>query len=425
MDRSFQPTTDTPPGTAFHAPQVRLVSGTGEPIKIDGMPISPDIVAAKVTLTHSGAGQVEIVLNNQRHDGEGRPLSPPWRYNSLKPIGFGARVRVDMRYGSEGWTPMILARVTDMGFTFPQGGAALVTLKGEDLLSLLRVNPEEDKKYPDMHEIDMVKDVLAVSKSSLKLAGSGSPAFKTKMTNVTRKKDTTYLKFIESFAERMDYEVFVDFDNPEPGKAGRNPTETDKRDVSFHFEPARSGTLDKSFTLQWARDIIEFTPQFAVWDVLTKVTATGSVPRGRGAISVPVELDEAIKDELHAAPGGVTPLSAGAARASAFADENRPEANEPAKQVTNVDKERAKLAATAALRSSARKFLTAELTAIGFTRLKPGVHVDLNGLAAPFDGIYYVTRTVHSLNSQGYITTASLRRPGMLDASLYPGKKSP
>ena len=421
MDSDFQPVTETPPGTAFHAPQVRLVNGAGEPIESDGMPISPDIIAAKVTLTHSGAGQVEVVLNNQRHDSDGRPLSPPWRYNNLKPIGFGARVRVDMRYGSEGWTPMLLARITDMGFTFPQAGGALVTLKGEDLLSLLRVNPDADKKYPDMHEIDMVRDVLDVSQCGLKLAGNGEPEFSTEMTNVTRKKDTTYLKFIEGFAERMDYEIFVDFDDSEPGKAGRNPGEVDKRDVSFHFEPARSGTLDQLVTLQWGRDIIDFMPQFAVWDVLTKCTATGSVPKGRGAISVEVDLEDAISGELHTAPGGVAPLSAGEARSSAFADENRPDDNAPAKQVSNIDEERARLFATAELRKSARKFLTGELTTIGFTRLKPGIHVELKGVSAPFNGIYYVTRAVHSLNSQGYITTASLRRPGMLDAALYPG----
>jgi phage protein D len=207
--------------------------------------------------------------------------------------------------------------------------------------------------------------------------------------------------------------------------AGPNPAATDRRDVSFHFEPAHSGTFDEGLVLQWGRDIVEFTPSFAVWDVLTKVTATGSVPQGRGPIEEEVELEEAIKGDLHTAPGGTAPLSAAAARTSAFADENRPEANEPATEAVNIDKQRARRKAITELRNSARKFLSAEITTIGFTRLKPRIHVEIKGFGAPFDGIYYVTRTVHSLNSGGYITTSSLRRPGMLDARLYPGKKAP
>src|SRR4051812_19515965 len=131
MDGDFQPATQTRPGTAFHAPQVRLVTEAGAPVMLGGKPVSSDIVSAKVTLPASGVGQVEIVLNNQRHDQANRPIVPTWRYNGLQAVGFGKRLRIDMRYGAEGWTPMILARVTDMTFTFPQAGAALVTLKGD------------------------------------------------------------------------------------------------------------------------------------------------------------------------------------------------------------------------------------------------------------------------------------------------------
>ena len=88
--------------------------------------------------------------------------------------------------------------------------------------------------------------------------------------------------------------------------------------------------------------------------------------------------------------------------------------------VSNIDEERARLQATAKLRASARQFLTAEITTIGFTGLRPGIHVNLTGFDAPFDGIYYVTQTVHSLTAAGYITKTSLRRPGMLDPSDYP-----
>jgi hypothetical protein len=421
MDGDFQPTTQTLPGTAFHAPQVRLVTEAGAPVTQGGKPVSPDIVSAKVTLLVSGVGQVEIVLNNQRHDDANRPVVPSWRYNGLREVGFGKRLRVDMRYGVEGWTPMILARVTDMTFAFPQAGGALVTLKGDDLVSLLRVSPDEDMIYIDYHEVDMVSDVLQSSGSGMTLSNPPAPEFSQPMEGLTRKKSVTYLKFIEDLAERMDYEIYAAFDDASPGTPGAGASAADARTVGFHFEPARSATLNAVVPLKWGRDIVEFAPSFTVWDMLTKVTARASVPRERGEIEAEATLDGAIND-LHASPsGGPTPLAAGAARAAAFGDENHPEDNATTIPVPDLDTERAALAASAKLRASARKFLTADITTIGFTRLRPGIHVDLSGFSAPFDGVWYVTRTVHTLNASGYLTVSSLRRPGMLDPAGYPG----
>lgn len=420
MADGFQPDTATRPGTAFHAPQARLVTEAGAPITIDGLPIAPDIVSVKVTLLNSGVGQLELVLNNQRHDLSNRPMLPWWRYNGLAEVGFGARIRVDMRYGAEGWTPMILARITDMTFAFPQAAGAQVTLKGDDLASLLRVNPSGPMIYMEDQEIDVVEATLSESGSGLRLAADRPDSPFSTTIDVTREQSSTYLKFIETFAERMDCEVFVAFDDPGPGRAAPNPTESDPRRVSFHFVPSRSAVLDEMVPLRWGRDIMDFNPKFVVWDLLTSVTARGSVPRGRGTYEARATLPDAIND-LHASPGGETPISAAAARAAAFAGENRPEENDLAISEPNLDVERAALKALAKLRASVRTFLTADITTIGFTRLRPGIHVDLSGFYAPFDGVYYVTKTVHTLNASGYLTVSSLRRPGMLDSAGYPG----
>ena len=415
----IQPETATKPGTSFHAPQVRLVTEEGQPVAINGKPISPDLVSASVTLPHTGVGQTEIVLNNQRHNDANRPVTPSWRYNGLGEVSFGTRLRVDFRYGAEGWTPMILARVTDLGFTFPSAAGSMVMLKGEDLASLLKAKPTADKKYEQQHEVDMVEAVLEASESKLSLADKPAPLFSTAMPVITHEKAKSYLQFIQAFAERMDYEVFVAFDNPEPGRAAPNPTEADARSVSFHFQPARSAVLNEMVTLQWGRDIVDFKPTFTAWDILTYVTASGSVPQGRGGIMEFVTLDSGI-DDLHTAPGGPAPLNVAEARKKAFADENSASENGDEVTAANIDQERAVMQATAKLRASARQFLAADITTIGFTKLKPGIHVNLTGFYAPFDGVYYITKTVHTLSAAGYVTVTSVRRPGMLDPSTYP-----
>jgi len=121
----------------------------------------------------------------------------------------------------------------------------------------------------------------------------------------------------------------------------------------------------------------------------------------------------------------VTLLDAGAVRERFFAPEGKAPPNSKKLDTTNLDFDRAKLHATAMLRTSARTLLTAEGSTIGFPELRPGIYVRLAGLYPPFDGFFYVTQTVHSLDSGGYRTQFSLRRPGVLDPSAYPGTETP
>lgn len=400
------------PGTRLHAPQVRLVDEAGEALAIAGQPVSQDLISAKVTRVASGVSQVEVVLNNQRHSAEHRPLVPTWRYNGLDPVSFGTRMRVDYRYGNEPWTPMILARVTDISFLFPQAAGAQVTLQGEDLLSLLKTKPAQDTLYSNQQEVDVVRSAVSASGASLSVrATAPTPGFSAPLASVTHQGANTYLQFIESLAERMDYETYVDFDDPSPG--------SNSSAVSLHFEPARSATLGEPIELAWGRDLLDFKPAFKGWDLLTDAVASGTQPGRRRPFTATVTMANAIND-LHRADGGGTPLSASDARQSAFDNENRPDSHTERISVTNLDEERARLQATAVLRRSARQFLTADVTTIGVTGLRPGRHVNLSGFHAPFDGIYYITQTVHTLSAAGYLTVSSLRRPGMLDPSGYP-----
>ena len=408
------------PGTKFFAPQARLVKEDGTPLLIANQPVNADIVSITVTLSATGeVGQVQIVLNNQRHDAHHRPVAPIWRYNRLDTVRFGTRIRVDMRYADEGWTPMILARVTNIDFWFPPGAGSQVTLNGEDFLSLLKVKPDTDYIHMQAQEVDVVDTELREANAGMSLAAP-RPAepFTTPLASITHEKSKTRLEFINELAQRMDFEVFVDF-------ANRSPVRTDEpRPVSLHFEPCRSAGTAAPLSLLWGRDITEFKPAFKVWDVLTAATATGSVPRGRGGFSVPpIRMDDpGVINDLRIGADGARPQSAAAVRASAFSAEGRtPETNVGTVTATNIDEERARMAAKTMLRKSARQFLTAEITTLGAPPLKPGAHVDLTGLYAPFNGVYYVTKTVHTLSAAGYSTKADLQRPGMLDPSGYPG----
>jgi phage protein D len=80
---------------------------------------------------------------------------------------------------------------------------------------------------------------------------------------------------------------------------------------------------------------------------------------------------------------------------------------------SNIDPARAQVMAEALLRRKAREFFTIEGTTIGLPRLRPGNQIQITGMRPPFDGYYYVTKTVHSYGADGLRVKFSARRPGM------------
>ncbi|MGL4397977.1 MAG: phage late control D family protein [Hyphomicrobium sp.] len=415
------------PGTKFFAPQARLVKPDGSPLAIGDQSINQDVMSVTVTQPCNGVGQVEVTLNNQRFDGN-RPASPVWRFNKLGDVTFGSRFRVDIRYGQDGWTPLMLARITDISFAFPSAAGGSLTLKAEDLLSILKNKPAHPVLHNPQHEIDMVEGEVAFSGSGLTVVPpEPRQLFSTPLPETTHQPDKSYLQFIQSLAERMDYELYVEFDDPGAPLAGSTAQALMPK---LYFGPARSSTLGDPIPLAWGLDIIEFKPAIKVWELNTSATAAGNVPRGRGSITVEVQMADAIAGDLHAAPGQPAPLTALEFRQRAIATESSQlngmqgddlDKNVKTLEAANIDEERARMQAMAALRKSAREFLTAEVTTIGYPRLRPGVHVNLTGFYPPFDGVYYVTQAVHTLSSAGYTTKINVRRPGMLDPAGYPG----
>ena len=394
-----------------------MVNDRGLPILAGSKSVNCDLVSARVTQIHHGVSQVSLTLNNQRHDGE-LPLTPTWKYNRLGVLRFGQHVQVQFRYArgedaGEDWQPMMLARITDMGFTFPSSGGCQLTLEGEDMLSLLKTKPDDDTAYRNKSENEIVEDVLrrAQFSTAFPMAASTDPEpFSDTLTTVTHQKSQTYLQFIESLAERLDYEVYVDFDD----------TTNSFSAVKFHFAPARSLRLRGLVELTWGSDLVEFRPKFKVWDVYTGAKTNGRDPRRRARVEESVVAGALVPD-LHTAPGGATPMSAIDVRARFFrAERGAVPDNLASLDVTNLDRQRARRLAVATLRKSAREFLTVEASTIGFTRIRPGIHVNIKNMYAPFDGIYYVTKAVHTLDSNGYRTQCTLRRPGMLNPDGYP-----
>ncbi len=468
--------------TQFFAPRARLVDVATNKVIGGGLGGDPssdpvlDLVSARVTLVNSGVGQLQVVLNNQIYDHNGLPATPPWLYNSLDRLTFGQRVRLELCYGDQitevrsassgpghrsgtRWTKMIVAQINDMQFSFPSSGGAQVTIIAEDLLSLLKRKPNEDKRYDaGQTESQIVSNVVSRAGGSPAFTGTAVspgtrgddgwmeirgplvawPAITEDLPSVTHQKSQTYLQFLQSIADRLDFEIYVDFaknylplDEAGEGKttvdAANDPDPT-PNEVLLHFEPARSrldgGPPSFVVDLAWGLNLVDFSPKLKVWDLPTKVKVSGrnpaTVERVQHHIGEnPSEVDAVVSADLGRIPGGPFLQPSTKLRREFFSQIPDPEATLDV-DFTNLGAQRARLLGEAKLREKHREMVVVEASTIGFPSLRAGIHVDISRLYAPFDGLYYVTKAVHSFDSSGYRTQISLRRPGLQSPSEYP-----
>ncbi len=441
------------PGRSLFVPEVRLsklgrTAKGREPATVME-DVHFDIVGVEVTRVNTGAGQFAITLNNwhdtlphDRRNGDqaagrseprrdGTPLLPRFKYNDFQRLGFGDRLRIDMRYWppdpaigatdtaqDAGWVPMISGAVTDMRFTFSANDGARLVVSGEEDLTPLKARNPKRVPYRGKSERDIVRDVLARAGYAVPLARSPLPwppfaEDDARALSEEHPEGQSYLEYLQKFADRMDFEVFVEFADLAAPNGG----------IEFHFEPARSAVppdaaLRDVFVLERGRLLLDFTPTLKVVDQHTSVVVQGKHRvRGRPARVRRTALPEILSDELpfDAARPGPRPTSGPEWRQRLYPPlpgETESNRNVVSNQ-TNLDDERAQTLAEAMLRKKAREFLTIQATTVGLPLLRPGRYVEIHGVRPPFDGFYYVTQTVHSFGESGLGTRVTARRPGM------------
>ena len=429
---------ETPrPGSTYFAPDVRIVAlgelrdqgEAGEDLELE----RPHITSVEVTRVHSGVSQYSIVLNNWNDALPAQPRSdnqrawPPFRYNNLEVFEFGQRLRIDMRYwpdpatesveplrAAHRWVPMIAGPITDMRFSFPSGEGAKLTLIGEDDLYPLRNKMTEDRTL-ERNEKEIIEDVLLLAVYPLPLQESdrwdrmGFFSNPSSRRSFQLNEGQSYLEFIEDIAKRFDCEVYVDFDD----LASEEPR------VQFYVEPARSllppdENVRDLYVLERGRNLIDFTPTFKVFDQYTSVTVRGRHRiRNRPEQVRPTAVPDILGDELHPHTAGSNSLTSGPEVRMHYFGRTFGENNHTLSRQTQLDDERATAMAQAVLRQKAREFMSITGTTIGMPHLRPGVHIEIRGMRSPFDGFYYVERTVSRFGAGGFTTQLTARRPGM------------
>jgi hypothetical protein len=449
------------PGQTYFVPGVRVM-------KLSQMPhpgpdveaqeivvLRQDILSVEVTRPSTGAAQYCIELNNwydslprdralgfglgeQIDPGTGQPVWPRFKYNDFKVLDFGMRLRIDMRYfpdpettlstsdqQAQRWVPMVSGPISDMQFTFSEGGGARLKVCGEDDLCILKNKNPEKVDYWGVCEKQIVDDVLRRAKFPLPLAQPAIPwptftESESKALAEAHFEGQSYLDYLKKFAERWDFEVFLEYvslDDPNSG-------------LEFHFEPCRCRTppdltLREVYIVERGKNLIQFNPDLRVVDQWTSVTFCGhdhhwqnpqmitktTPPDPPGSFpGSPPPSPDPLADELHIdAARGDEPLTSGPEwRRRKFGPNPHNVINQ-----RGIDDERAETMSQALYRQRARQFLKVHTLTVGLPRLRAGRHVEYRGMQAPFDGFYYVEESRHTYSDQGLLTQFTARRPGM------------
>lgn len=439
-------------GASYFSPGVRVRRlGPLQPGPQPGDDLPADVMAdiqqVQITRVHTGGSQYKVTLGNwftstahdrrgPHRDGErevqGRehPEWPRYKYNAFDVLGFGQRLRLDLRYwpdqeggGSDGaargpnqWVPMIAGPITDMSFAFGTTGAT-VSITGEDDLSQLKDRRRERHEFEAVPERRLVDQVVALADFPLTRvaeplvlwpawAESGdAPA-------ASLKDGQSYLEFLSKLAGDLDLELFVEFADLDDPDAG----------VELHVEPARSAHSPlqgdrEVYQVVRGQNLISFAPTIKLVDQPTSVRVVGrqrdrEIPEAVDHSLTSTDPEAAIDGELFADPdvGEPAPVPAADVRAHFFPDRDNPTT---LSNQTNLDDARGRHLAGAALRRKARELMVIEATTVGLPRLRPGSYVEVRGMRPPFDGFFYVTKTVHTYDNKGYTTAFTARRPGM------------
>lgn len=400
-----------------------------------------DLMQVTVTRTNTGASQYSATFNNaylstardranrgstgaspgpvERMTGD-MPFWPRFKYNDFTTLKFGDRLRIDMRYvpggdgapaatATDGWVPMIAGPIIDMQFSFAAAQGAQLTVSGEDDLGILRDLNERRREMNQLAEVSIVRRVLSFASFPLQTIASPRVAYQPFMTDDSQglyealQPNQSYLEYIQKFADRLDFEVFLEF----------SKLDTPESPLEFHFEPYRARspvTTDLTVDAERGRNLLEFKPTIKVLDQYseTKVRGRHRDPQVCQEV-VGHATHDVLSDELHPTTGG-TLLTGPEVRDTFFP--GRP--HKPAlPNRSNLDQVRADWYANVVIRRKARELFTVDGTIVGQPRLRPGFNIQILGMRPPFDGYYYVIKTVHTFGGDGLRTRFTASRPGM------------
>ena len=188
--------------------------------------------------------------------------------------------------------------------------------------------------------------------------------------------------FLMERARRLGYTIFVG-EEVHGGKPQKY----------LYFGPTQQ-LRDITYRLEWGKSLVSFRPTLRTTNQVNEVTVCGWDRRTKKAIQETVKLEEAasnLNPDLHA-------LARAAGR------------KEVISHLPVQTPEEAKARAKDILLHQIKEMIEGAGATVGLPDLRAGRNIDLAGCGYRFNGRYFVTESLHTINESGYRTTFKARR---------------
>ena len=353
-----------PTGALYSARPAIQVDGS------DSAALTDRVLSVIVTETTEGMSRCEIVAGNWGS----RDSADGYVFNDRRTVDFGTRVAVRLGDGDRAGT-VFDGLVSGLEAHYPQTRAPEIVFLAEDRLQELRMT-RRTRSFEEASDDDIIRDVVSAHGLTASVDVDGPTHHHVAQANQSD------LAFIRERARLVDADLWIDGSTVHVASRGRRGGEevtltynADLHEVSILADLARQRS----------------TVVVAGWDVA-----------GKEAIAAEASVS-AIQSELGDDTSGIDLLEgAFAARTDTIVHTS------PATTAA------AQAQADMALRTSARRFVTATGLTEGDARLRAGTRVRLAGLGAGFNGLYTLVEVEHAFDGQrGYQARFRAERPGL------------
>lgn len=308
-------------------------------------------------------------------------------------------------YGGE-LTTLIKGSTTTLEPSFPSGGAPTLTVRMLNALHKLRGKQHRDH-WPNKRVTEGQMKISRIAQDigqrrvdgevfPLPIRINNEAMAKEPLLDYLAQDNVHDIDFLLLEARKIGYAVYVDLE-----RKGREVKEV----LVFGPSDARhEGVPRTTYELEWGISLIDFAPKLSTANQVKSVSMKAWDRQKNKAIVEKVDFkDPAITTnvdllELLDVPG-CRP------REEVISDEPM---RTPAQ---------ARRRALAILSERLKTMVEGSGTTVGLPDLRAGQQVHIKGIGARFSGVYFVTKTTHTLNDNGYITKFTARREAPLPAS--------
>lgn len=349
---------------SYYAPSFRIIINNQE-LEAD---ISNTILNVTVTERLNEVSDFSFVVNDEF---DLQTQTYKWLDHPLFEVGND--ITIEMGYAGN-LEPLIDGKIKKLRSSFLSQGAPTLSVEGSDVPydSLVSQKSSPQRTFDKVKYSDIAKTLASE-------AGLSASVDETSETHekIVKRSGINYYNFLLDLSRRVNYEFYV------------------VRKTLYFVEPKVDE--EEIATLVWGQNLVTFKPTTNTTGLVTEVEVRG--------------WDSNTKEEIvgRARTGEEQTQERGRSKGSEIAKELYGEAKlVQYKPVSS--REEATNIALAELNRASNSLLEADGETFGIPELRPGVTVKLEKIGKRFSGKYYLTKTTHTIDGNGYKTSFSVRR---------------